>query len=91
MSDQEKIAKELISMLLSVKLAVEFNKDKPNKAIRHTLKKVYERAESEQVKAMCADGSRAFYPVGWVSQLDNRIVSDGRYSKEEFLRVGASL
>lgn len=91
MSDQEKIAKELISMLLSVKLAIEFNKDKPNKAIRRTLKKVYKRAQSEQVKAMCSKGYSSLFPQGWLSQIENRITEDGRYTKEEFLRLGTTL
>lgn len=89
--EAQKIAKEFVSMILSAKLAAEFNKEKPNTAIKATLKRVYKRLETSTAKAYCETGISSFYPLGWLAKIDNSIVNDGKYTKENFLKIGANL
>jgi len=93
MTQEQKIinAREFASLLLSCQLAVEFNKDKPNKALKHTLKRVRERVSSEQIKLVCKQGMASPFPVGWLSKQLNNIGRVGGYSTEEFIKIGASL
>lgn len=84
-------AHEFTSMLLSCGLAVEFNKDKPNKAIKHTLRCVKARVQSNSIKAVCEQGLKSFYPLGWLSKQFNNIGRIGGMSHEVFLSIGASL
>lgn len=90
---EEKVldAKEFTSLLLSCQLSVEFNKDKPNRAIKHTLKKVKERISSPTIKLVCDQGLKSPYPVGWLSKQFNNIARIGNASPDEFTAIGASL
>ena len=87
--DREAI--EYVSMLLSIQLAVEFNKSKPNKAIKNTLKSVISRTESENVKNICIGGLQAPFAKGWLAQELNRIERKSYFTKDEFIKIGASL
>jgi len=95
MTTEEKIldAKEFTSILLSCELAVEFNKNKPNRAIRHTLKRCMERVTSPRIKQVCAQGIGSPFPTGWLNRQLNNIVriGKGKMTKDEFLAMGASL
>lgn len=93
MTTEDKIidAKEFSSMLLSCQLAAQFNSDKPNKAIKHTLKCVMERVTSERIKSVCKQGLNQMYPLGWVERQLNNVSRIGGLSSEEFLNIGANL
>ena len=91
LEQQEKQATEYVSMLLSVQLAVEFNKSKTNKAIKHTLKSVISRTESENVKNICIGGIKSPFAKGWLAQELNRIERKSDFTKDEFIKIGASL
>lgn len=91
LEQQEKQAIEYVSMLLSVQLALEFNKSKPNKAIRHTLKSVIRRTTSENVKNICVGGLRSPFAKGWLAQELNRIERKSHFTKDEFIKIGAGL
>lgn len=93
MSEEEKQreAIEYVSMLLSVQLAVAFNKSKPNRAIRRTLKAVIERTDSEAVKWHCRQGIKSFFPMGWMAEEMNNISRRTHYTKEAFIEIGVSL
>lgn len=82
--------REYTSLLLSLMLAVEFNRAKPNTALRETAKRVKERLTSSTVKKVCDNVCKARYPEGWLSAAKNRISGDG-FSVDEFLSIGASL
>ena len=58
MTHEEKIrdAKEFTSLLLSCELAVEFNKGKPNKAIKNALRSVKARVTSPNIKLLAQQG-----------------------------------
>jgi hypothetical protein len=82
---------EYVSMLLSVQLAVAFNKSKPNTAIKNTLKSVIKRTESERIKAICRNGARSAFAKGWLARELNNIGRNSHFSREEFIKIGASL
>lgn len=88
MTPEEKVrdAKEFTSLLLSCELAVEFNKDKPNKAIKHTL-----RVTSPTIKRVAQQGLQQIFPQGWLQKQLNNVGRIGGLSRDEFLRIGASL
>ena len=93
MTQEEKVidAKEFASMMISCLLAVEFNKSKPNKAIKHTLSLVKARVTSNRIKAMCDNGLKSIYPIGWLSRQENNIGRIGEMSTDEYLKIGANL
>lgn len=84
-------AKEFTSLLLSCELAAEFNKDKPNKAIKHTLRCVSARVESPRIKLVCQQGLKQIFPLGWLQKQLNNVSRIGGLSADEFLKIGASL
>jgi len=93
MTTEDKIlgAKEFASLLLSCELAVEFNKDKPNKAIKHTLRCVQSRVTSPNIKKVCQQGIRQLFPVGWVQEQLNNVTRIGGMDKETFLQIGTEI
>lgn len=93
MTPEEKVrdAKEFTSLLLSCELAVEFNKDKPNKAIKHTLRCVQSRVTSPTIKRVAQQGLQQIFPQGWLQKQLNNVGRIGGLSRDEFLRIGASL
>ena len=93
MTEQEKIrdAKEFTSLLLSCELAAEFNKDKPNRAIKHTLKAVEARLTSPTVKLVAQQGRKQIFPLGWLQKQLNNVSRFGNMNREDFLSMGASL
>ncbi len=84
-------AREFVSMILSCQLSVEFNKARPNKALRHTLKCIYNRITSEKIKAICKQGAESVYPLGWLAKQVNSISRMLSGSVEELTRISASL
>ena len=93
MTPEEKVrdAREFTSLLLSCELAVEFNKDKPNKAIKHTLRQVQSRVTSPNIKRVAQQGLQQIFPQGWLQKQLNNVGRIGGLSRDEFLRIGASL
>ena len=93
MTYEEKMrdAKEFTSLLLSCELAVEFNKAKPNKAIKHALRSVKARVTSPNIKLLAQQGLQQAFPHGWLQRQLNNVGRFGGLSQEEFLRIGASL
>jgi hypothetical protein len=93
MKTEEKIrdAKEFTSLLLSCELAAQFNKDKPNKAIKHTLRCVESRVTSPNIKLVCQQGRKQIFPLGWLNKQLNTISRIGGMDKETFLKIGAEL
>lgn len=95
MTTEEKIldAREFTSILLSCELAIEFNKDKPNKAIKACLAKCQERVTSPRIKQVCVQGRKNLFPQGWLNrQLHNIVrIGKGKMTRDEFLEMGASL
>ncbi|AUR82729.1 hypothetical protein NVP1271B_31 [Vibrio phage 1.271.B._10N.286.54.B4] len=93
MTSEEKVrdAREFTSLLLSCELAVEFNKDKPNKAIKHTLRCVQSRVTSPNIKRVAQQGLQQIFPQGWLQKQLNNVGRIGGLSRDEFLRIGASL
>ena len=95
MTTEEKIldAREFTSVLLSCELAIEFNKDKPNKAIKACLAKCQERVTSPRIKQVCKQGRGNLFPQGWLNRQLNNIVriGNGKMTRDEFLQMGASL
>ena len=92
MTEQQKILqyREFTSVLLTCQLAVEFNKSKPNKAIKHALKRMQPRLESDNIKLICSHGMKSIYPSGWLArQISN--IQRGGMSADEFLKVGAEI
>jgi hypothetical protein len=55
---------EVRSALLSLRLCVEFNKDKPNKAIRYTCNQLRKRLTSLKALHMVYDIQCNYYPLG---------------------------
>ncbi len=93
MKTEEKIrdAKEFTSLLLSCELAAQFNKDKPNKAIKHALRCVESRVTSPNIKLVCQQGRKQIFPLGWLNKQLNTISRIGGMDKETFLKIGAEL
>ncbi len=93
MKTEEKIrdAKEFTSLLLSCELAAQFNKDKPNKAIKHTLRCVESRVASPNIKLVCQQGRKQIFPLGWLNKQLNTISRIGGMDKQTFLKIGAEL
>ena len=93
MTTEQKIldASEFTSLLLSCLLAVEFNKDKPNKAIKHTLKVAQSRLTSPTVKLVAQQGIKQIFPLGWLNKQLNNVSRFGNMDRDEFLAMGASL
>ncbi len=93
MTDEQKRldAKEFTSLLLSCELAAQFNKDKPNRAIKHTLKHVEARVTSPNIKAVARQGIKQIFVHGWLKRQLNNVSRIGNLSEEEFLKMGASL
>lgn len=93
MTEDEQIQqyREFTSMILSCQLAAEFNKSKPNKAIKHTLKCVRERVTSENVKIVCTNGIKSVYALGWLARQLNGVGRVGNMSREEFLEIGSKI
>lgn len=84
-------AKEFTSLLLSCELAVRFNKDKPNKAIKHTAKSFKARCRSPMIKQVCDNAIKSMYPIGWLNQQVQNIYRQSDYSFDEFISLGNSL
>ena len=93
MTTEDKIrdAKEFTSLLLSCELSAEFNKDKPNKAIKHTLRCVQSRVTSPNIKKVCQQGMQQIFPLGWLNKQLNNVIRIGGMDKETFLKIGAEL
>jgi hypothetical protein len=93
MTTEDKIrdAKEFTSLLLSCELSAEFNKDKPNKAIKHTLRCVQSRVTSPNIKKVCQQGVKQIFPLGWLQKQLNNVSRIGGMDKETFLKLGAEL
>ena len=93
MTTEQKIldASEFTSLLLSCLLAVEFNKDKPNKAIKHTLRHVQARSTSPNIKKVAKQGMQQMFPLGWLNRQLNNVSRFGGMSQDEFLKMGAEL
>jgi hypothetical protein len=84
-------AKEFTSMLTSCLLSAEFNSKQPNKAIKHTLRCVESRVISPRIKAVCQQGRKQIFPLGWLQKQLNNVSRIGGLSPDEFLKIGASL
>ena len=84
-------AKEYVDMLLTCQLAVEFNRDKPSKAVKHALKAVKSRVKSPKIKAVCSSGLRSFYKYGWLCNQLKGIGRVGGMTQEDFIRRGLDL
>jgi len=84
-------AKEFVSLMTSCKLAVEFNKDKPNKAIKHTAKMVRARVKSDRIKLICDKAIKSAFPLGWLSHQEQNIQRLGNETVDNFLKIGAAL
>lgn len=93
MTQEEKIldAKEFTSLITSCKLAVAFNKDKPNRAIKHTAKAVRERVQSARIKAVCDNAIKSPFALGWLSHQEQNIQRIGNETLDNFLAIGAAL
>ena len=93
MTTEQKIldASEFTSLLLSCLLAVELNKDKPNKAIKHTLNVAQSRLTSPTVKLVAQQGMKQIFPLGWLNKQLNNVSRFGNMDRDEFLTMGASL
>lgn len=93
MTTEEKTrdAKEFVSLLLSCELAIEFNKDKPNRAIKNTLKAVEARVTSPNIKLVCQQGRKQMFPLGWVKKQLHNVSRFGGLSEEQFLKIGTEL
>lgn len=83
-------AKEFASLLISCELAA-INSDKPNKAIKHTIRCVSARVSSPRIKAVCKQGLSQIFPLGWLQKQLNTVSRVGGMSADEFLKIGASL
>ena len=84
-------AKEFASLLLSCELAAQFNKDKPNKAIKNTLRHVEKRVTSPNIKLVAKQGLNQHFPLGWVKRQLNNVARHSGMTEEEFFKMGASL
>ena len=84
-------AKEFTSLLLSCELAVQFNTDKPNRAIKHAAKSVKTRCQSSMIKQVCDNAIKSMYPLGWLNQQVQNIYRQSDYSFDEFISLGNSL
>jgi hypothetical protein len=93
MTQEEKIidAREFASVIVTCELAKYFNKDKPNRAIKHALKCLSERVTSPRIKLVCRQGLKSVFASGWLARQSNNIVRVGGYDVDEYLRIGASL
>ncbi|AUR94775.1 hypothetical protein NVP1198B_65 [Vibrio phage 1.198.B._10N.286.54.F4] len=93
MTTEQKIldASEFTSLLLSCLLAVEFNKDKPNKAIKHTLRHVQARSTSPNIKKVAQQGLGQMFPLGWLNKQLHNVSRFGGMDRDDFLRMGAEL
>lgn len=84
-------ARDYASLIISCKLAVAFNQNKPNKAIKHTAKAVKRRIESDRVKIVCDNAIKSIYALGWLSHQEKNIERLGNETVDNFLAIGASL
>lgn len=84
-------AKEYTSLILSCKLAVAFNPDNPNKAIKHTAKMVKNRVQSDRIKKVCDNACKSIFALGWLSHQEQNIQRLGNETVDDFLSIGASL
>ena len=89
--DKQLDAKEFVSLITSCKLAVAFNPQKPNKAIKHTAKAVRGRVESSRIKLVCDNAIKSVFPLGWLSHQEQNIQRMGNETVDNFLKIGAGL
>ena len=93
MTQEEKTidAKEFANLIVTCLLAQEFNKSKPNKAIKHALKRLESRVTSPRIKLVISQGLKSFYPSGWLARQSNNIGRVGGMNVDEYLRIGVNL
>lgn len=89
LSKEKKIqdAKEYVDMLLTCQLAIEFNRDKPSKAVKHALRSIESRVKSPRIKAVCLDGLRSFNKHGWLCGQLNSISRVGGMNRDDFIQT----
>ena len=93
MTYEEKQAQsiEYVDMLLTCELAYWFNRDKPNRAIKHALKAISESCKDEYVRAIALSGYKQLFTLDWLNNEFKRIEKISGGSVEKFYKITLSM